>query len=373
MSTRIFRYGFAVSGIFVVTLIFEQFHGRINSTTVAFALLLWILLSATLFGRNPALVASLAAMLCFNFFFLPLVRTWTISDPQNLITWGAFTVTAIVAGELSAYARRRTLEAERQKIEIQRLYNELQEAFEKASRAEAIKQSEKLKSSLLDAVTHDLRTPLTSIKASVTTLLDSEGGHRTIELDTESRMEFLEVINEETDRLNNFIEGMVELARVEAGSMRLRQIFSSVEEIISTAVKRAENLLKNHRILIEIEKDLPLIRVDAKALAEVIYTLLDNAAKYSPEHSPITIRSMVVNERIQISVNDEGIGILPEMREKVFEKFFRDETNPVGGLGLGLAIAHGIIESHNGEIHAESGENGKGTKVIFSVPIGEEK
>ncbi|MCD9187945.1 MAG: DUF4118 domain-containing protein [Pyrinomonadaceae bacterium] len=372
IKTKIFRYGFAVSGIFVSAFMFENFQTRINSTTVALAFLLWILISATFLGRNPALLASLAAMLCFNFFFLPPVRTWTISDPQNLVAWGAFTVTAIIAGELSAYARRRALEAEKQKIEIERLYNELQDAFEKASRAEALKQSEKLKSSLLDAVTHDLRTPLTSIKASVTTLLDSEGGHRTIELDTESRLEFLEIIDEETDRLNNFIEGMVELARVEAGSMRLRQTFSSIEEIISTALKRAENLLKNHRIRVELEKDLPLVSVDAKALAEVVYTLLDNASKYSPENSQITVKAVVTGEQVQISVNDEGGGISPEIREKVFEKFFRDEVNPVGGLGLGLAIAHGIIESHGGKIWIDTGENEKGAKIIFTVPIEKE-
>lgn len=372
ISTKIFRYGFAVSGIFVSAFVFENFQTRINSTTVALAFLLWILISATFFGRNPALLASLAAMLCFNFFFLPPVRTWTISDPQNLVAWGAFTITAIIAGELSAYARRRALEAEKQKLEVERLYNELQSAFEKASHAEALKQSEKLKSSLLDAVTHDLRTPLTSIKASVTTLLDSEGGHRTIELDAESRFEFLEIINEETDRLNNFIEGMVELARVEAGSMRLRQTFSSVEEIISTALKRAENLLKNHRIRVELEKDLPLVSVDAKALAEVVYTLFDNAAKYSPENSQITVKTVVADNQVRISVNDEGIGISPEIREKVFEKFFRDEANPVGGLGLGLAIARGIIESHGGKIHIETGENDKGAKIIFTVPIEEE-
>src|SRR5207245_9632770 len=131
----------------------------------------------------------------------------------------------IVAGELSAYAGRRTRESER-------LYAELQAAFKTATQAEALKQSEKLKSALLDAVTHDLRTPLTSIKASVTTLLDSEGGHGTIELDSEGRAEFLDIINEETDRLNGFIEGMVQLARIAAGSIDASGSFSNVEEIM---------------------------------------------------------------------------------------------------------------------------------------------
>ena len=119
------------------------------------------------------------------------------------------------------------------------LYLQLQDAFEQASEAEALRKSEKLKSALLDAVSHDLRTPLTSIKASVTTLLDSEGGHRTIELKGDERIEFLDIINEETDRLNRFIENMVELARVEAGSLNSPGRPASVDEMISIALTRA--------------------------------------------------------------------------------------------------------------------------------------
>src|SRR5882762_492049 len=206
------RYGASVAAILFATVNLVLLQDHVNSTTVALTLLLVVLTSATFFGRNPALLASFVAMLCFNYFFLPPVHTWTIADPQNLVAWAAFTITAIIAGELSAYAQRRARESER-------LYEELQTVFQTATQAEALKQSEKLKSALLDAVTHDLRTPLTSIKASVTTLLDSEGGHRTIELDSIGRSEFLDIINEETDRLNGFIEGMVQLARVEAGSM----------------------------------------------------------------------------------------------------------------------------------------------------------
>ena len=166
------------------------FREKVNSTTVALTFLLVVLFIATFVGRNPALVASVIAVLCFNYYFLHPVGTWTIAEWENLVAWAAFTITAVTAGEISAYARRRAEEAERQKDEIKRLYDELQIAFEKSSEAEALRRNEKLKSALLDAVTHDLRTPLTSIKASVTTLLDSEGGHRTIELDSEVAARF---------------------------------------------------------------------------------------------------------------------------------------------------------------------------------------
>ena len=359
------RYGISVASVVVVTIGLVELDARVNSTTVALALLLVVLSSATFFGRNPALLASFVAMLCFNYFFLPPVHTWTISEPQNLIAWAAFTITAFVAGELSAYARRRARESER-------LYEELQAAFKTATQAEALKQSEKLKSALLDAVTHDLRTPLTSIKASVTTLLDSEGGHRTIELNSEGRAEFLDIINEETDRLNGFIEGMVQLAKVEAGSMNATGTLSSVEEIVTTALVRAEKQLSGHHLVLNLQKEMPLIRVDARAIAEVVYNLVENASKYSVVGTTISIDAATHGDSVLISVTDEGRGIPEDKREKVFEKFARLDPGHTDGLGLGLAIARGIVEAQNGSITIKPGPNDVGTKLMLKLPIGEE-
>jgi len=337
---------------------------NINSATVALTLLLIVLAIATFFGRNPALLASFAAMLSFNYFFLPPVGTWHVSDPQNLIAWAAFTITAIIAGELSSYARRREREAER-------LYSELQAAFIAATEAEASRQSEKLKSALLDAVTHDLRTPLTSIKASVTTLLESEGGHRTIELDGEGRAEFLSIINEETDRLNKFIEGMVELARLEAGVGNATGASSSVDEIISLALERALSL--SHRdVSVELEPGLPLVRGDAHALAEVLYNLLENSAKYSPEGTPIVVKAGRKGGRVNLSVIDQGPGIPREQRTRVFDKFVRLADAKGGGLGLGLAIARGIVEAQCGSITIDDGEGGQGMMVTVALPIADD-
>jgi two-component system sensor histidine kinase KdpD len=371
------HYVWAIIVVVLITALLGAFRTNLSSTTVALSFLLLILFTATFVGRNPALCAAFASALSFNYFFLPPYGTLIISDLQNWIAWAAFTITAIVTGQLSAYARRRAEEAEKGRKEIEELYGELQIAFEQASHAEALRQSEKLKSVLLDAVTHDLRTPLTSIKAAVTSLIDDE--HETdFRLDAEGKQEFLEIIHEETNRLNKFIEGMVELARFEAGAMQLRQTWSNVDEIVRTALTRAESLLKNHRVRLEFEKELPPVRVDAKALAEVIYTLLDNAVKYSAENTNLTITAKLgANETIEIAVTDEGRSITPEMREKVFEKFFRAELEDtdqksVGGLGLGLAIARGIIESHGGKIWIVDGNGGRGTTIKLTVPIGDE-
>ena len=363
-ESKLLRFASSVAAVMLATAALTSLGSRVNLITVSLALLLVVLVSATFFGRNPALLASFVAMLCFNYFFIPPVHTWTIAEPQNLVAWAAFTITALVAGELSAYARRRAHEAER-------LFEELQKAFKSATEAEALRQSEKLKSALLDAVTHDLRTPLTSIKASVTTLLDSEGGHRTIELDGEGRAEFLEIIDEETDRLNRFIEGMVQLARVEAGSFNTSSL-AHVEEIVTIALERAEPFLAGHNVTVNIESDLPLIRVDARAIAEVIYNLVENAAKYSPPGMTITLDSRQHGDRVVVAVEDEGPGISEELRERVFEKFVRVGGKGADGLGLGLAIARGIVEAQNGTIEIKSGADGKGTRVVLTLPIGEE-
>lgn len=374
-------YLFAVSGVAAVTAALAPFHERFSSTTVALALLLVVLFAATGWGSRPASLAAVLGGICFNFFFLPPVHTFIIAAPQNWTALAAFLITAITAGQLSARAKRRAEEAEAGKLEIERLYREYQIVSEQARQAEVFRQSEQLKSALLDAVTHDMRTPLTSIKASATTLLaelQTEGkSDDPVRLDPEGRAELLEVINEETDRLNRFVENMVELARLEAGELRLRRRWGSVEEIVALARDRASELTAQHPIEVAIESELPSARVDANLLAEVLFSLIDNAAKYSPAGSPIKITARRgEDEMILLAVEDQGRGIPAEMRARVFDKFFRvtdPSANQPSGLGMGLAIARGIVEAHGGRIWIESGEQGRGTRVKLRIPIGDEE
>ncbi len=373
-------YLFAAGGIALATAVLAPFHDRLSSTTVALALLLIVLFSATGWGIRPAMAASLLGVLCFNFFFLPPLHTLTIVNPHNWVALAAFLITAITAGGLSARANRRAEEAEARRREIERLYHEYQNAVDRAKQAEVLEQSERLKSALLDAVTHDLRTPLTSIKASVTTLLAEVEGDQPVALDREARHEFLVVINEETDRLNRFVENLVELASIEAGAMHLRRRWFSVEDLIAMARERAASLTTEHRLIIDIEREMPVARLDAALIAEVLYSLIDNATKYSPAGTPVRITAeRAQNEMIQFVIEDEGRGIPPELRERVFDKFFRATNEGAAslgrpkGLGMGLAIARGIVEAHGGRIWIESGGNRKGTRITFLVPIGDEE
>jgi len=232
-----------------------------------------------------------------------------------------------------------------------------------------------LKSALLDAVTHDIRTPLTSIKASVTTLLDEL--QEVSRLDAAGRREMLEVINEETDRLDRFVEGLVELARIEAGQLELRRRWGTVDEIVMTALERAKPLTRRHRVEVWIDKEMPAVRVDAKAVAEVVFALVDNAAKYSPAGSRIKVRARQIDEMMRLTVEDQGPGVAPNLRERVFDKFFRAMRDgsagaQPAGTGMGLAIARGIVEAHGGRIWIEDTAAGTGTRVAITLPVGDE-
>jgi len=373
-------YGGVLLGTAAVTAFLIPFRGHINSTTVALAFLLVVLFAAILWGSRPALLASLLGVVCFNFFFIPPVHTFTISDPQNWVALAVFFITALTVGQLSARARRRAREAEAQRTEIKRLYEDLQEAFDRAIEAEALKRSERLKSALLDAVTHDIRTPLTSIKASATLLLeDREANDQTEKLSSEEQNTMLRVITHGADRLDRFVEGIVDLARIEAGDMKLYRNWGAVDDIIDAALAQAEPLTRQHQIRVSVEDELPVVRVDARAVAEVIYTLIDNASKYAPPDTLIVVKATrVADDMIEIAVEDQGPGIPAPLRERVFEKFYRATSNGpagghTGGIGMGLAIAKGIVEAHSGHIWIEDGTANRGARIVFTVPVGDDE
>ncbi|HEY4051676.1 MAG TPA: ATP-binding protein [Acidobacteriaceae bacterium] len=366
----------AIVFVSVLVLVLAPLQKFVNTTTVGFALLLGVLFTAIHMGSKPALAASVVAMLGYNFFFLPPILKLTIYDPQNWVALAAFSVTAVVTGQLSAKSQQRANEAEASKQEVERLYLELQGAFEKASNAEAIKRSELMKSALLDAVTHDLRTPLTSIRAAATTLRKAQRAGQT--LDSDLARELVELVDGESLHLDQIISSFVELARIEAGDLTLTTTWSSFQDVAQAAIERAQMLMTKHHVAIEIPDNLPMMHIDVRALAEVIYTLLDNARKYSPESSTITLSARKVASEVEVSVSDQGNGISETDLDRVFDKFYRgkDSQNSrlhsPGGLGIGLSIAKAIVEAHRGAIWVADQMHSKGATLVFRIPIREE-
>jgi K+-sensing histidine kinase KdpD len=335
-------------------------------------LLLDVVIVAGLWGTGPALVAAASGAGAYSYFFLPPAG-FAIEDPQDWIEFFTFIGTAVIAGELASRAERRTAEAQAGRQEIERLYQELHGAFERASEAEAARRNEQLKAALLDALTHNLRTPLTSIKAAVTALIRAGAWTLHSELTADGRLELLEVIDEESDRLNRFIGGLAAPDPIELEHpIHLRAI--NVESVIRAGLHRAETVTRDHRVVVVVDDGLPAVSVDAASITEAIYILLDNASKYAPAGTTITVAASRADEReVRIAVVDEGPGIPPDLRERVFERFFRvpgrESHDPHrGGVGLGLPIARRLIEAQAGRIWMEAPNSGRGTTVAITLP-----
>jgi two-component system sensor histidine kinase KdpD len=338
-------------------------------------LLLNVVIAARFWGMGPALLAATSAAAALSYYFLP-PHGFEIEDPDDWIAFVTFLGTAIVAGELASRAERRTAEAQQKSREIERLYEELHAAFDRASEAEAARRNEALKAALLGALTHNLRTPLTAIKAAVTALIGAGVWTPTSELSGEGRRELLQVIDEESDRLNRYIEGLSSADRRDASQAPMLR-HERVADIVKAAVARADNLTREHRVTVNLREPLSLVSVDSASIIEVVYMLLDNASKYSPAGTTIRVSATSLDERyVKLIVADEGPGVPAELRERVFENFFRipsrEPTDPRRvGVGLGLPIARRLVEAQGGTIGIEMPSAGKGTAVVLKLPASE--
>jgi len=469
---------FAAS-LLLVAAVLAVYHWvlAVNAVTAALTLLLAILFISTLWGLAEATVASIAAVLGFNYFFLEPIGTLTIQDPQNIVAFVAFLITAVTASQLSAYARRRTAEAESGRLEMERLHALVQtmmlrgsarntasefvqdvmqafgcsaaafyyqpggevfrsgpqngavsdavsdaslstaaeaadvtvdrnrgiaiapvrlgvrslgsmalmsappaglpsdqtlraignlaaiaieraRAFDEASRSESARQGEALKTALLDSLAHDIKTPLTSIKAAVTSLLaGAEPNQR----------ELLTIIDEEADRLNRLAAEVVAMARIEAGKLHLEKRPVAAAEIVSNAIGALP--ADARPVTVNVAAELPLVDADPEFAAQVVKQLVENALKYSPDGSPVVVSAERRDARIVIGVADRGPGIEENERARIFDKFFRGRRHrfDTKGTGMGLAIAKGIVEAHGGRIWVES-EPGQGSVFYFALP-----
>jgi two-component system, OmpR family, sensor histidine kinase KdpD len=446
---------------------------HVNSSTAAFSFLLLILALATRVGLKESIVASVASMLAYNFFFLPPIGRITIADPEDWVALFVFLATAITASHLSSSARRKAEEAASREQEVQRLYDfsralmlreeqrtladqvtqkvfelfgvpdvafydretdsvrrigqpesplnedalrdvattaqtwrkpesaalivpvrlggpclgslgvaggnrisevalhaiaqllaialERARAQEAAARVQASRQNEQLKSTLLDALAHEFKTPMTSIKAAATTVLSRN------KLD-EMERDLLKVVDEETDRLNNLVTEAIELARFGSAPVKLQRELCSANELISSATAQL-GLTEGRVIEVTVERDLPSVEIDRRLSELALRQLLNNALRYSPPSSVIQVTARNQGDAIVIGVYNAGPGIPKAEQALIFEKFYRgrDVRARVAGTGMGLAIAREIIEAHGGRIWVKS-ESGKGVQFSFTIP-----
>jgi two-component system, OmpR family, sensor histidine kinase KdpD len=469
--------GLHVAGLAIIALIvvFYRHVVFVNETVVGFSFLLAVLCASAVWGLSVAAVMSIAAAIGYDYFFLPPVGTFNISDTRDWVALCSFLVTAGIGSYLSAWARREARTANQRRRETEQLYTfsqhllgagdprqvfetipryvfetfatgpvllyladgnhlysvgldhdqlghdpsavqvahealqanaeqnthvvplrageqelgslrivgpvpsptalealgalavvaiERARAIERAAKMEAARESEHLKSVLLDAIAHDFKTPLTSIKGSATALLaDLDFGH-------EERKELLLLIDEECDRINKLIGSASEMSRLDAGHIKLNLAPRSVGELIAASLADCQGVLRERRIDLE-EKDREcLVLVDLPLASKVLVHLIENANLYSAPGEPIVVRAQKQDGRVLFSVSDRGPGIEETELGHIFEKFYRGkgQRDRVDGPGMGLAIAAAIVRAHGGAIDATS-QPGKGSIFTFSLPI----
>jgi two-component system sensor histidine kinase KdpD len=236
-------------------------------------------------------------------------------------------------------------------------------ALERTNRLEAARESEKLRSALIDSVTHDLRTPLTAIRAAATTLVSEQ------QLSEGERMDLFAVVDEESARLDRLIGQAVEMAQLDAEALRVEITPQSVRELIDLTVERMAYLLDRHPVDVRVPDGLPDVPMDRTLIQRVLQHLIENAAKFSPQGRPIHLSASTEEGKLEVTVEDEGPGIDPDDLPFVFEKYFRgkQQKGTSTGTGMGLAIARAILKAHRGGIVVRN-RPGHGAQFTFWIP-----
>ena len=233
-----------------------------------------------------------------------------------------------------------------------------------AARAEVLARTDELKSALMSAVSHDLRTPLASIVASVTSLLEPD-----IEWDEETKRDFLQGIYDEAQRLNRLVSNLLDMSRIEGGALHPQKDWYEIREVIEAVIKRLDARLEKHVLTLDIADDMPLVLFDFTQIDQVLSNLLENAIKYTPPDSRVVVRARRFGEKLQIEVEDNGPGVQRQDLSRLFDKFYQGPRNRrQQGAGLGLAVSKGLVEAHSGNIWAENRPGG-GLKVTFTLPL----
>jgi len=226
-------------------------------------------------------------------------------------------------------------------------------------------ETDRLRAALLTSISHDLKTPLAAILGSASTLRD----FATV-LDDEAKAELMGTVIDESDRLNRFIANLLDMTRLESGAVMPNVALHDVGEIVGTALERASKILAQHRVEVELTANLPMLQLDAVLFEQVLFNLLDNAAKYAPEGSTIRVQSRQDKHTVCVQVLDEGGGIPTEDLERIFDKFYRAQKGDRvrAGTGLGLAISRGFVEAMGGTIAAGNRSDRSGAVFTIALP-----
>jgi two-component system sensor histidine kinase KdpD len=313
--------------------------------------LLGVLIVSIRFGVGPSLFTAGLSVVAFDFFFIPPLHQFALVDPHHFVTFGVMLAVAAVISGLNEQLRRQK--------------ERVRQQAEEARRAQLEVETERLRSSLLSALSHDLKTPLTSILGAGQMLAKGNGA-----IDSETHAALVSTVIEETERLNAFVTNLLAMTRLESGTIDLRKRGEAIDEVIGSALGRLQGRLQGREVHTEVPAEVPLIAMDPMLIEQVLINLLENAIRYTGAGSPIDIRVTRRDNEAALELSDRGPGILPDELEKVFEKFYRGKRVPKGdgGVGLGLTICRAIVAAHGGRIVARNRPGG-GNTIEFTLPL----
>ena len=324
-----------------------------------------VLLISTIWGWRLGLLTSLLSAVAFNLFHIPPVGRLEIANDRDVVALVVFAIVAIASSALAEFARARAAEAEHRSEEASRALAELAEMSAERDRiqaeaieAGALRRSDELKTALLRSVSHDLRTPLTSIIAAGAAL-DSPNATE------EERHELSNAVVEEGGRLSRLVENLLDVSRLESGTAEPRREPVDLAGVLEAAQESVN--ASPGEVALQLQPDLPLVVADPVQLERAFANLIENAIRHGG-HRPVLVRARETGGRLMVRVVDQGPGIPESERERIFEPFYRRQDGPEHGFGLGLAIVKGFIEANGGEIQVEA-VPGQGSTFVVFFPV----
>jgi K+-sensing histidine kinase KdpD len=337
---RLAHYLWALLAALLTLVVVGLLHTSIGLPAAILLYLVPVILAASRWGRRPAILACLVPVLGHDVLFVEPYGTLTIASPDEALGLVLLLFTALTTGQLADSARR---------------------GAEATRAAAAAQRQDELKTALLRAVSHDLRTPLASIKASVSGLRQPGADYS-----DDDRAELLAEIEEEADRLDRLVSNLLDASRLEAGVLKPRPQAQDLGELIGAVLRRLQPLLDGREVAVEIPDGLPLVACDYAQLDQVVTNLVENAVLHTPAGGSIRLGAARRDGSVEVEVVDQGPGIRAADRERIFRPFERGPTRARGS-GLGLTIARGLAEANGGRLWVEAAVGG-GARFVVSLP-----
>ena len=335
--------------------------------TPALILVVPVIAAALLGGRVAALVTAVAAAAAFNLAFIPPFWTPKIQVVDDAVALGVFLAVAAVLGTFVAVEAERRRHAEQRADETEAMHEryeamvtEREARNEELARLELLEQIDEQRRALMRSVSHDLRTPLATIRAVASDLRSGTP------YDDATRNELLDLVGDEAQRLDRIVANLLSLSRIEAGALKPERQAVALDELIAERVRRLDRLFRQVRVQVEVAPDLPLVDADYVLVDQVVTNLLENAARHSPPRSTVRVTARQDGDLVLTSVSDEGTGVPKYQAGRIFEPFERGDGSTSSGVGL--AICRAIVEAHGGAIDLTT-EPGGGARFTFSLPV----